>query len=1158
MLDPSLIPLVQRLDRNPDDREAMERLTKDLEACGEYEVLAKLQEKVAGRMRDPAPSMELLHAAARTWASKVGDEPRALALWNQVLEASPSHEGAQLGVAGVYRRTGRSEQAEAVYRRMLARAVSPARKVPLLEALAELSSERGMGDDELAVRRELAVHQGGGAASTANRRALARLLVARSRAREAAGGEGETDPERREAATLLGLVAREGATGRATEFAQAALSLWAGEENALEVLEEGSTLKTAELITVRIAFLAANPKGARAARVRRDLSDAYLATSRPQDAIAVLEAAADDDAQAAQSLAKLYERLGRAPELARLLERMPLPPPGDARTTALRRRAQAWKSAGDRAAHLTALRALLDDVPAEAEALGEVERDCRLQGLLGELRDRLRAAAAVEGTDVAARVRWLREVAQLAERRFDDLADAHAAWERVERIATSADDRAEAQEALLRLTVREENWGAVLDRLASKAADEADGDESRRLWMRWAQVAREHRPDAARESEVLAKLRARFPEDDVVARALIDARRRAGDDAGVTEVLRDRIARSEPSAAASRWCQLAEHLERVGDLEASAEAWRTARTLDPSGALAWEGEARVLGVRDDREGQLSVLAAYADHPVAPGRRAGELYARAAQLAFDLAHRDRALQLAHRALRFNPGDDAMKGLVAALEEPGTAPVPVEELLAEAARLDREDAARADATAEAVPVTTTDASEELPVTDDASVPVPVPVPLAEVVEDVAAQDHGDLEDLSAMLVEDAEEEAEDAAPAAVPASVDTTPPTGSAAPDAETRELPKLDDDVDDDATASHAAVGDPADDDVGIDDVDDGGRREVGATTAEIEAFAGPVKPPAPSEPPSLGDDARSVLRATTEVPTGVARDDAATAEDHTPVQVALPERRPVPSPEPPSAPPAVIVDLPPELPEPVQRTAELEAFAALPPPAAPAADAPVSQGPPPPDEDSIIVDASLFGEPTPTPPAPAAAPAPVPMLPAPPPRLAPPKMPSAPPPALTAPPSAPPPPLVAAPPALHFAPPPVLQFNPEPVIAPLPPPVLQFNPEPVIAPLPPPVLQFNPEPVVAPLPPPVLQFNPEPVVAPLPPPVLQFNPEPVVAPLPPLADASWIDAASGDPFASAAPPAPVAAPAPEPAATVAVSFERVLLPMFEALLERGG
>ena len=86
----------------------------------------------------------------------------------------------------------------------------------------------------------------------------------------------------------------------------------------------------------------------------------------------------------------------------------------------------------------------------------------------------------------------------------------------------------------------------------------------------------------------------------------------------------------------------------------------------------------------------------------------------------------------------------------------------------------------------------------------------------------------------------------------------------------------------------------------------------------------------------------------------------------------------------------------------------------------------------------------------------------------------------------------------------------------------------------------------------------MLQFNPEPVVAPLPPPVLQFNPEPVVAPLPPLADASWIDAASGDPFASAAPPAPVAAPAPEPAATVAVSFERVLLPMFEALLERGG
>ena len=82
--------------------------------------------------------------------------------------------------------------------------------------------------------------------------------------------------------------------------------------------------------------------------------------------------------------------------------------------------------------------------------------------------------------------------------------------------------------------------------------------------------------------------------------------------------------------------------------------------------------------------------------------------------------------------------------------------------------------------------------------------------------------------------------------------------------------------------------------------------------------------------------------------------------------------------------------------------------------------------------------------------------------------------------------------------------------------------------------------------------PPALQFNPQPVVEPVAPPALQFNPQPA---------GDWAVDASGDPFAQA-PAAPVAppAPAPEPApAVVVASFERVLLPMFEALLgERRG
>ena len=55
----------------------------------------------------------------------------------------------------------------------------------------------------------------------------------------------------------------------------------------------------------------------------RDLAEAYVATQRPEDAIAVLAAAVDDDPQAAQSLAKLYERMQRHLDLAKLLEALP-------------------------------------------------------------------------------------------------------------------------------------------------------------------------------------------------------------------------------------------------------------------------------------------------------------------------------------------------------------------------------------------------------------------------------------------------------------------------------------------------------------------------------------------------------------------------------------------------------------------------------------------------------------------------------------------------------------------------------------------------------------------------------------------------------------------------------------------------------------------
>ena len=126
--------------------------------------------KVAGRRRSPEGSVELMHRAALIWSGKAGDDGRALPLWSQVLEAQPEHEGAMLGTAAIFRRSNRAEQAEALYRRVLERAVSPVKKVPVLESMAVLFNERDLPEREIETRRELAVQQGPGAAATTRRR----------------------------------------------------------------------------------------------------------------------------------------------------------------------------------------------------------------------------------------------------------------------------------------------------------------------------------------------------------------------------------------------------------------------------------------------------------------------------------------------------------------------------------------------------------------------------------------------------------------------------------------------------------------------------------------------------------------------------------------------------------------------------------------------------------------------------------------------------------------------------------------------------------------------------------------------------------------------------------------------------------------------------
>ena len=299
MFDPALIPYVQRLDRDPEDADALANVWRILDAKGDHQALAKLAEKVATRQRTPAVAVALLHRTAELWSREIGRDDQAIALWQRVLSVDPDHEDAALSLASAYARTGRIDLAAPLHARLLERTRDPARRVALLEQIAALKREAGDTEGEVQALRDI-LKVGASVTNTINhRRALAKILVQRGRAASGAN-ESETHPDIIEAARILGSIAREGGLGRGTDFATAALALWPGEESAFQVLQAALSLRHAELIALRIRFLAANPTSPIVSQVRADLADSYLAAGRVDDAISVLSTAALEDASAGQ------------------------------------------------------------------------------------------------------------------------------------------------------------------------------------------------------------------------------------------------------------------------------------------------------------------------------------------------------------------------------------------------------------------------------------------------------------------------------------------------------------------------------------------------------------------------------------------------------------------------------------------------------------------------------------------------------------------------------------------------------------------------------------------------------------------------------------------------------------------------------------------
>jgi tetratricopeptide (TPR) repeat protein len=1125
MIDPALIPFIQRLDRDPEDDEALDAIRDGLALRGDVSTFALLSEKVAARRGDPRRSADALHRAADAWA-QTGRDDRAIPLWRQVLEADAQHVGASLGLAGAWRRAGKLDQAEATYQRLLESVRGGARRVPILQDLAALRAERGDLDGEIAALREVVELLGAGAGATEPRRNLARLLVQRSRARAKGKDEqdGVYDDDAREAARTLAAIAREGATGRSLDFAQAALALWPGEERAFQMVLAG-TLKHAESVTLRIRFLAANPESAIAAKVRGELADAYVATGRVDDAVAVLAASATEDPECARQLVRLYERTGRHADLARLLAAVPTPEDRRERLVLHRRRAAVARTLGDRAGVVANLRRVLDDAPADPEALPEVERDLRVRGAREELRDRLRAAAQESAAEVTARVRWWREVAQLSERRFDAPEDALVAWRAVLADGEEPDDLEAAREGVARALERLARWGELADARAVEARAAKGEAPAREAWLRWWEVARAHLPPTDALRGLDEALRA--APCDALRAALVETRRAVGDSAGTTAALRARADAAVGDDAAGAWCELAAQLEREDDRDGALDAWRKAHALDPARDEAWRAEARILESRGDRASLLDVLVAQANHPSAAGRSAGALYGRAMEVAFSLGRDEDARTLAERALRFDPDDAAARATLSALRAEDTAPVPVpapeeapDVVQAPAAQGDPSDPMDDDAPAtleppavDAPPVAPSATSDEAP---DEPTPRPVTAPATEaVVEDEPTPRPAVT---AAAPVEVADED-----PAETTAAHPVEEPTGSL--DVVERS---------DEATAAHpVAADDAADDDSGPTGIMSRAALQQAiedAERAEREAAPKPERPPLPSLPP--------LPRATMHPPPPPPR-----ARPSVPPP---PPPRPLSSPPPPPPVAARPVSEPPPSASRSPGPAEIAAASA---PSAPRAEA----------EPSIIIDDGLLDAP--------------PARGAPPPRVAPP-----PPPVQVA---QPPAPLPLAPPvqAAHPPAPQALVMPPAPALQPLamsPPPGPSLQPL-AMNPLPAPGPSLQPL-AMNPLPAPGPSLQPlamsAPPLEPLAPlamsapaavlPSLEMRPLDAPASLsmrfedaPPEADPfdDPFAARTDDPFAADPAPAVMAPPAqaPQPAPAQA-RFERPMLTMLERAL----
>jgi tetratricopeptide (TPR) repeat protein len=495
--------LHQALQVSPTHEEALARYVDHFRERRDWRGLIELYEFALDNAREAgAPPEDLVHRLediAQLAELRLGDIPRAIEAWHRIAQYEPSSPKVTEALRRLSARGKMWEQLVASLEQDLASAGDPVTRMHSLKKMAQTYRERQLEPRraielyEQVLRESLSETQLGGPEDDATLKALGELYekegddaglahtlrrqldldLQRLQAQMARQGKSSDAPKewpvakRSERLTMLRRLAQIYETRLAdvdgvVYACSAVLELLAGDRDALERMERVLEKANDPRLEATLEYHAssAGSPGERAKLLKRL---AKLATERDDDVVALERweqtlRASPSDPDALATLAGLYERAERWPELAQVLERLdggrPLPSPGtpDAaiRAVALERYASVLDHhLRDPARAVKAWNRVLELSPRQRVALDALSRLYRAHDKWRELADVLGRQAPLFSDEPARAAEIAMERAQILEERLGAPVDAIKVLESVLREINP--NHLEAHTALRRL-----------------------------------------------------------------------------------------------------------------------------------------------------------------------------------------------------------------------------------------------------------------------------------------------------------------------------------------------------------------------------------------------------------------------------------------------------------------------------------------------------------------------------------------------------------------------------------------------------------------------------------------------------------------------------------------------------------------------------------